>query len=286
MMAYPLKKIRLPLFVLTVILVCTGCHPGRQLPATATNSPLPGVDSNFHLYLLVGQSNMAGRGVPDSLSTISHSAILMFTKDQQWVPATDPVHFDKKEAGVGPAISFAQTMLEDARRNKNIKIGLIPCAVGGTAIGLWQPGAFDNKTNTHPYDDALQRATAAMKQGVLKGILWHQGEANASPEKRVVYIDTLAALIERFRKELKVPNIPFVAGELGYFTEDKKAFNVILQQLPQHEVNTQVVSAAGLTANPDNLHFNTASARELGSRYAKAMKAVSIRSTLHPILSH
>jgi hypothetical protein len=272
MMAYPLKKTILPLFVLTLILVCTGCRPGRQLSAT-TPIPLPGTDSNFHLYLLVGQSNMAGRGIPDSLSTIPHPAVFMFTKDQQWVPATDPVHFDKKEAGVGPAIGFAQSMLEDTH-HKNIKIGLIPCAVGGTAIGLWQPGAFDNKTNTHPYDDAIQRAAAAMKRGVLKGIIWHQGEADASPDKRAVYIDTLTALVERFRKELNVPAIPFVAGELGYFTEDKKAFNVLLQQLPQHATNTAVVSAAGLTANPDHLHFNTASARELGKRYAKAMKAL------------
>jgi hypothetical protein len=264
-----MKKIRVLLFGLIVTLLFSYCHPGRQLATTAPT----GVDSNFHLYLLVGQSNMAGRGVPDSLSHVPNPSILMFTKDRQWVPATDPVHFDKKEAGVGPAISFAQHMLEDAGNHK-VTIGLIPCAVGGTAIGLWKPDAFDNITNTHPYDDALQRATAAMKRGVLKGIIWHQGESNSGAEKRAVYMDTLVALIQRFRQELQAPTVPFVAGELGYFTADKEAFNQLLQQLPQRVANTKVVSAAGLTAKSDNLHFNTAAARELGRRFAIAMKAL------------
>jgi hypothetical protein len=266
-----MQQFKAPFFGLIVMLF-SQCHPGRQVATAATAAPA-GIDNNFHLYLLVGQSNMAGRGVPDSLSHVPNPAILMFTKDQQWVPATDPVHFDKKEAGVGPAISFAQHMVEDAGAHQ-VTIGLIPCAIGGSAIGLWKPGAFDPITNTHPYDDALQRAAAAMKKGVLKGIIWHQGESDSGPEKRAVYMDTLVALIQRFRQELHAPNVPFVAGELGYFTEDKKEFNLLLQQLPQRVANTQVVSAAGLTAKSDNLHFNTAAARELGRRFAIAMKAL------------
>src|SRR5215210_2193260 len=84
------------------------------------------VDGNFHLYLLVGQSNMAGRGKVDSLSKQIDPQIFMLDKNNNWVPATDPVHFDKPEiAGVGPAISFAKEM---ARGDKKIRIGLIPCA--------------------------------------------------------------------------------------------------------------------------------------------------------------
>ncbi len=69
-------------------------------------------DTNFHLYLLIGQSNMAGRGVVDAESKQQDPQILMLDSNNRWLPATDPVHFDKPEiAGVGPALSFAKEML-------------------------------------------------------------------------------------------------------------------------------------------------------------------------------
>lgn len=92
------------------------------------------VDPNFHLYLLVGQSNMAGRGKIDSLSTPNNPRILMLSDDNKWIIAKDPLHFDKpKVVGVGPGLAFAQKMLS-FQKNDNVKIGLIPCAVGGTTI--------------------------------------------------------------------------------------------------------------------------------------------------------
>lgn len=228
-------------------------------------------DSKVHLYLLAGQSNMAGRGYIDSQSKIPDPRILVLTKNNEWLPATDPLHFDKKEAGVGPGISFAQAMLK-IEANSNVKIGLIPCAVGGTSIDAWQPGAYDQATGTHPYDDAIKRLNAAQGAGIVKGIIWHQGESDSSPDKRKTYINKLAGLVERLRTELKQPNLPFIAGELGYFSESKRLFNSMLKDLPQQVNHTSVVSAEGLTANPDNLHFNTTSARELGNRYAQAME--------------
>src|SRR5690348_16969070 len=84
------------------------------------------IDSNFHLYLLIGQSNMAGRGQVDEESKVINPQILMLDSLNKWLPATDPVHFDKPSiVGVGPAISFAKNLLGD---NKKIRIGLIPCA--------------------------------------------------------------------------------------------------------------------------------------------------------------
>lgn len=129
-----------------------------------------GIDSNFHIYLLIGQSNMAGRGMPDAASKIANAQILMLDSLNRWTPATDPVHYDKpKAAGVGPAISFAQETLGS---NRNQKIGLVPCAWGGSPIRVWDPGAAYFKA--HPYDDTIARTKLAMQQGVLKGILWHQ----------------------------------------------------------------------------------------------------------------
>lgn len=226
------------------------------------------VDSNFHLYLLIGQSNMAGRGVLDEESKKQNPQILMLDSNNHWVVATDPVHFDKPTiVGVGPAISFATEMLGN---NKKIKIGLIPCAVGGSPIKVWEPGEVYLKT-FHPYDDAIARTKIAMQQGVLKGVLWHQGESDNDSVHAAIYVSKLIVLIELLRTDLNQPGLPFVAGEIGYFNQDN-FINPVIDQLPQKVSNTAVVSAKNLTDKGDHLHFNTASAQELGKRYAEAMK--------------
>jgi hypothetical protein len=240
------------------------CSGSSQVAATQQ------VDEDFYLFLLAGQSNMAGRGIPDSTSMVTDNRILMLDKNDRWIPAKDPLHFDKPEAGVGPGISFAKELLRQMP-GKRITIGLIPAAVGGTSIDKWAPGACDSITATHPYDEAVRRTKYAMQKGVLKGILWHQGSADASLPKRVHYVDKLAILISRFRDEFDAPQLPFVAGELGNQTDNKKAFNVLLYQLLSKLEYVKIVSAEGLTTNPDNIHFDTPSARVLGKRYAIAI---------------
>jgi hypothetical protein len=244
---------------------CHAKHITGQAPASA--------GPDFYLFVLAGQSNMAGRGIPDSLSKVTDPRILVLSKNNEWIPATDPLHYDKPEAGVGPGISFAQEMLK-GYGDRPVKIGLIPAAVGGTSIDKWVPGAYDSITQTHPYDDAIRRTKTAMLTGVLKGILWHQGSSDAAPAKQIGYLQKQVTVINRFRDDLGVPQLPFVAGELGYYNANKLAFNQMLQQLPSQIAHVKVVSAEGLTPNADSIHFNTFSARILGLRYAKAMQSL------------
>ena len=235
------------------------------------------VDSNFHLYLLIGQSNMAGRGIVDEESKQVNQQILMLDSSNNWIVATDPVHFDKPNvAGVGPAVSFAKTMLAE---NSSIKIGLIPCAWGGSPIKVWQPG--EKYFAAYPYDDALLRVRIALQKGVLKGILWHQGESDNDSARSIVYVKKLQALIAGLRHDLQQPSLPFVAGEIGYFNK-QNFINPVLKQLPQLVTNTVVVSAEGLTDKGDKIHFNTSSARELGKRYAAAMLQLQKNNTDQP----
>src|SRR5687767_14018933 len=53
----------------------------------------------FHLYLLIGQSNMAGRGAVEEADKKPLPRVFMFTKEKAWAPAVDPQHFDKPIAG-------------------------------------------------------------------------------------------------------------------------------------------------------------------------------------------
>ena len=231
-------------------------------------------DSNkaMELYLLIGQSNMAGRGAVDAESEKTSANILMLDRANNWVIAKDPLHFDKPYAGVGPGLSFAQAMLEG---QKNIKIGLIPCAWGGSPIKVWSPGAkyFEN----FPYDEAIARAKIAMQNGELKGILWHQGESDNDAEKSKIYFEKLKELIANLRRDLNAPHLPFVAGEIGRFNKEDY-INTIVNKLPEQVEHTAVVSSEGLVDKGDHLHFDSASARELGKRYAKAMDKLSKRN--------
>lgn len=225
-------------------------------------------DPDFHLYLLVGQSNMAGRGKIDTISKQVNPQIMMLNKKGEWVVATDPLHFDRPAAvGVGPGLNFAVQMLG---KNKKIKIGLIPCAVGGSPIGAWQAGGEYLKD--HPYDDAIRRAKIAMEYGVIKGIVWHQGESDSNEEKAKRYMDNLKKLVADFRHDLNIPNLPFVAGELGYYRENYKLINSVLKNLPKEVPYTALATSEGLVHKGDGTHLDTPSARALGKRMAEAMR--------------
>lgn len=233
---------------------------------------------DFHLYLLVGQSNMAGRGRVAAEDRKPLPRVVSFSKEGTWVPAVDPLHFDKpRVVGVGLGRSFA---IEVAGKNPAVTIGLVPCAVGGSPISSWEPGGFHPGTKTHPWDDAISRARAALKAGTLKGILWHQGESDANPKLAAVYQEKLHALVARFRKELQATDVPFVAGQMGLFAERpwsdaKKIVDAAHRGLPARVSRTAFVSAKGLSHKGDKVHFDARSYRELGRRYAVAWLALT-----------
>lgn len=232
---------------------------------------------NFHLFLLVGQSNMAGRGKVADEDREPHPRVFTFTKENEWAPAIDPLHFDKPSAGVGIGRTFG---IEIASALPDITIGLIPCAAGGSPISSWEPGGYHSQTNSHPYDDAIQRAKRALKVGVLKGILWHQGESDSKPGPAEVHERKLHELIARFRDELNAPTVPFIAGQMGQFDERpwsdaKKLVDTAHRSLPAKVACTAFVSSDRLAHKGDQVHFSTPACRELGRRYAEAYQKLA-----------
>lgn len=249
-----------------------GNHSDKRDEAKIAES-LPPKDK-LHLYLLIGQSNMAGRGVLDTEKRISRSRILKFSPNHKWTQGVEPLHYDKVVAGAGLGMSFAREM---ADADKTITVGLIPCAVGGTPLERWQKGG-------DLYAQALERARLAMKDGTLKGILWHQGEGDSgNEEKSKSYADRLAGMIADLRADLGAGEVPFVAGKLGLFlapqSKDGKPVywplvNDKIASIPARVPRTAVVESDGLNHKGDGVHFDTEALREFGLRYAKAMKAL------------
>jgi len=243
---------------------CLGGEPHGEGPDLPTKD-------KFHLFLLAGQSNMAGRGRVVKEDKIPHPRVLTLNKANEWVPAKAPIHFDKPVAGVGLGRTFGKTLAE---RDPSITIGLIPCAAGGSRISSWEPGGYHGQTRSHPYDDALKRAKIAMQKGALKAVLWHQGESDSQPEKAKVYEEKLHALIERFRAEFRSPDLPFIAGQLGRFPDRpwddaRELINSVHESLPKNVKNTAFVPSTGFAHKGDKVHFDAKSMREFGKRYAK-----------------
>lgn len=240
--------------------------------STAGQSPAPQPRESFHLFLLAGQSNMAGRGKVEAQDTVPTPGVLMFDRARTWVPAIDPMHFDKPVAGVGLGRSFAARVLA---ATPGVTIGLVPTAVGGTRIDLWQPGAYDEETKTHPWDDAIARASVALRAGTLKAILWHQGESDARPDLAPGYEAKLHALIARFRDTLRAPDVPFIVGQLGQYPdvawdEARRTVDAAHRALPGKVSRTAFVPSDGLVHDGDRIHFDRASLQEFGRRYAAA----------------
>jgi len=232
----------------------------------------PPAKDKFWLFLLVGQSNMAGRGVVEAQDQTPHPRVLMLSKEGKWVSATDPMHFDKAAAGVGLGKTFGQIVAE---ANPGVTIGLIPCAVGGSPISTWTPGVLFADTQTHPWDDMAKRVEVALPAGTLKGILWHQGESDSKALEAPSYEQRLHNLVQRFRELVKSPEVPFIAGQMGKFDDvpwnpEKAIVDQAHQDLAKKVPHTAFVSAEGLKHKGDKVHFDSASFRELGKRYAEA----------------
>ncbi len=229
-------------------------------------------DKTLDLYLLIGQSNMAGRGKVSKIDKTPHPRVFVLNQAGKWAPAVEPLHFDKPIAGVGPGLAFGK-MMADA--DKSVVIGLIPCAAGGSPITVWKKGAIWNQTRSKPYDDTLKRLAVARKKGVLKGILWHQGESDSKPEASQLYAERLAEFVKRLRRDINAADVPFLVGGMSdpFVARNKhaKLVDQALRNLPEKVSHTDYVSAEKLELKRDNVHFSATAEREFGRRYARAM---------------
>lgn len=282
------------IFCVPVLAALTVCSAFAEEPV-ATPSEAQPVDisklapgiKRLDLYLLMGQSNMKGRGVVPPDQKTNPRIVAMQMKNDEWVIAKDPLHVDgrvdpldgKSNAGVGPGLSFAQAM---AVAEPDVMIGLIPCAVGGSKVAQWQKGVPRSL-----YDEAIRRAKLALEQGPpgktrLCGALWLQGEADTKKDLYTLYPESFLKVVDTLRTDLNQPDLPFVACTIGSFIDGKGAYphvkeiNAILLDLPNKRPHTACVNALDLTGNiGDRLHYNTESQTAIGPRYAEKMLALT-----------
>ena len=261
-----MKETVIVLVVLALAVVAVGM---ANESTTDKDITIPTKDK-FHLYLLLGTSNMVGRNKIRQEDRRTHPRILMLDRDLSWVPAADPLpHEDSdKRTGVGPGMSFARTMVE---RDEHVTIGLVACAWGGTPIKRWSMGG-------DLFERAIKRTRAAQKAGTLKGILWQQGE-NDSYTKTAAqsYKAKLLKLIDNLRTELDAPNVPFVTSEICQFRNPRythyRIINETLMATVNEVPNVGFVKVEGLELSHtgDRAHIDTPSQIRIGKAYAAEM---------------
>lgn len=246
-------------------------------------------DKNFYVYLAFGQSNMEGNAKiehQDSLDIDSRFMVMSAVdcpekgwKKGEWRKAVPPLV--RPNTGLTPCDYFGRTLL--AHLPKNVKVGIINVAIGGCHIEIYDPEHCEEHIATqpdwlknmakeydnNPYARIVELARIAQKQGVIKGILIHQGESNTGDKE---WPQKVKAVYERLLKDLglKAKNVPLIAGEVVHEEQHGicASMNAIIDTLPSVIPTAHIVESKGCPVAGDNLHFNAEGYRMLGKRYA------------------
>ena len=252
-------------------------------------------DPNFHIYLAFGQSNMEGQGdIGNQDRSVDERFQLLWSADGgscnqgaskgKWIKATPPLAHCQG-AKLGPADYFGRTMVEKA--DSQIKVGIISVAVAGCSIKLFDKDNYKsyvslqqgqswmiqriNAYGGNPYGRLIEMAKKAQEDGVIKGIIFHQGETDAGDGN---WPAAVKKVYDNIIKDLGLDNdIPFLAGEV-LRTGVSKGANNNIAKLPQQSKNFYVVSSEGFNQalnDGQNVHFTAQEYRDFGKRYAEKM---------------
>jgi hypothetical protein len=251
-------------------------------------------DPNFYIFLCLGQSNMESGGRMEEMDRTVDKRFQVLAdfdnpnrgwKKGNWYDAVPPLA--ARGSGICLVDYFGRTMV--ANLPGNIRVGVIKVSVPGCKIELFEKDTFKTYLDTaqdwmkntvknydgNPYQYLVDMAKVAQKDGVIKGILLHQGESNPNDKE---WPNKVKGIYDNLIKDLnlKAEEVPFLAGETVNADQQGACagFNRIMAELPKTLPNSHVISSAGCTCNPDHMHFNSAGSREFGKRYAEKMLSI------------
>lgn len=237
----------------------------------------------WHIYLLFGQSNMAGGAATEAADRVVNPRVKVLNYTNctgrsfnTWSNAVPSLHGCGD--GLGPGDWFAKTMADSFPLDT---IGLLPAAIPGVDIAFFMKGVVstrrsefsippDNKTYNSVYPLMVEKIKIAQKKGVLKGILFHQGEADWTEAARKVWVANVKGIVDNLKTDAGIGDVPFLAGELRY-DGCCGAHNTYVAELAKALPKGYVVSSKDLEKANDNYHFTSKGYRDFGKRYAAAM---------------
>ena len=242
------------------------------------NDGISTVEKKITSFLMIGQSNMAGRGDFGEVPEIINRDCYMLRMGR-WQRMREPINCDRQifegsfHSGIGLAASFA----DELQKATDSPIGLIPCADGGTAIEQWMPGEV-------LFDHAAMMTNLAKRTSNLGGILWHQGENNCIDFDPEGYKEKLITMMTELRAIIGAEKKPLLIGELSWATNPEfewakniPEMNALLYEVANELPYCGVVSSKGLTMKPDGIHFDSKALREFGRRYFEKYMEIASR---------
>ena len=231
---------------------------------------------DLHSFLMIGQSNMAGRGDIGDVEPINNFRCYML-RNGRFIKMREPINTDRPifEGNFRSGISLAASFADEFANTYKSRVGLIPCADGGTDINSWQKGSI-------LYDHAVLMTKLAMRTSNFAGFIWHQGESDAMTDESVgAYKAKLITFINDIRADLDAQNLPFVMGELSRnivrdWVEPARInrMNEIFYEISSELPFCTVASSEGLSIKPDGIHFTAPALRVFGRRYFYAYKTL------------
>lgn len=261
-------------FALVLMLSCSETKLSRtyNFPKTVEEVEHIPVKNEVWVFILAGQSNMAGRAFVSPKDTIANNRIFTLNQNGKIVYAKEPLHFyDPTKTGLDCGLSFANHLIQ--KIPVNISILLIPTAVGGSSISQWIGDSVHRKVKL--LTNFTERVRIGSQYGTIKGILWHQGETDANNNESQLYSKRLSILCKQFRDITGNDTLPILLGELGIYSKNPEQWKKINESIRDYHLldeNTDIIKTSDLKQMGDFEHFNARSVRILGKRYAKSMQ--------------
>ena len=226
---------------------------------------------NLWVFILAGQSNMAGRGKIEPMDTIPDPRILTINKTGELILAKEPLHFyEPTLTGLDCGLSFGKELLKYIP--DSISILLLPTAVGGSAIQQWI--GDETYRNVSLFSNFKEKTAIGNQHGIIKAILWHQGESDsASPETIELYDKQLGVLFSKFRTEVGNPNLSICFGRLGSFSKTEESWQAINAKMEDYQKTdpfSYLIQTKNLNHKGDFIHFDSEGQRAMGVSFAKA----------------
>ena len=250
------------LVFLLLVIAATSCNREEQHSKVSHKQ-------NVWVFMMAGQSNMAGRGLVEPQDTVPNKRVLTINQNNEIILAKEPIHFyEPTMAGLDCGLTFGKELTRQVP--DSISVLLIPTAVGGSKISQWLGDCLHR--DVHLLTNFKEKVKLGEKYGAIKGILWLQGESDANETDCPLYLSRLTDLMATFRDVINNQEFPVMIGEIGSFSSNVYflKINEQIEAYSRTDSHCMIIPTSDLKDRGDHLHFNSEGQRLLGKRYAEA----------------
>ena len=222
---------------------------------------------NLWVFILAGQSNMAGRGLVEPQDTIPNTRIYTINEQGDLIFAKEPLHFyEPSMRGLDCGLSFGKALIEQIP--DSISVLVIPTAVGGSSITQWLNDS--EHRNVKLLSNFKEKVALGRRFGEIKGILWHQGESDAKLDDVPQHQSRLSQLFQTFRNISGNEKTPILMGELGSYSSNDLwlQINTQIKSYVSTDPYAELINTSDLKEKGDKVHFNSEAQRHMGERFA------------------